>query len=114
MDANIIGNAGVGLAQGLEKGISNAYQINRQGMTDRLAIQKMAEESKAREMTTSMQSAQLDLFKEQIKKLNEDRLQKTAYNATNAYFTDGNYRHLNNALQETPELKSLFGNVSRT
>lgn len=113
MDANIIGNAGVGLAQGLERGLQNAYQINRQGMTDRLAIQKMAEESKAREMTANMQNVQMEQMQLQLAEFKKTKLKETAYNATNAYFTDGNYRHLNNALQETPELKSLFGNVSR-
>lgn len=113
MDANIIGNAGVGLAQGLERGLQNAYQINRQGMTDRLAIQKMAEESKAREMTANMQNVQMEQIQIQLAELKKAKLKETAYNATNAYFTDGNYRHLNNALQETPELKSLFGGITR-
>lgn len=113
MDANIIGNAGVGLAQGLERGLQNAYQINRQGMTDRLAIQKMAEESKAREMSTNMQNVQMEQMQLQLAEFKKAKLKETAYNATNAYFTDGNYRHLNNALQETPELKSLFGGITR-
>ena len=113
MDANILGNVGVGLAQGLERGLQNAYQINRQGMTDRLAIQKMAEESKAREMTANMQNVQMEQMQLQLAEFKKTKLKETAYNATNAYFTDGNYRHLNNALQETPELKSLFGGITR-
>ena len=113
MDANILGNVGIGLSQGLEKGLQNAYQINRQGMTDRLAIQKMAEESKAREMTANMQNVQMEQMQMQLAELKKAKLKETAYNATNAYFTDGNYRHLNNALQETPELKSLFGGITR-
>lgn len=113
MDANILGNVGIGLSQGLEKGLQNAYQINRQGMTDRLAIQKMAEESKAREMTANMQNVQIEQMQMQLAELKKAKLKETAYNATNAYFTDGNYRHLNNALQETPELKSLFGGITR-
>lgn len=113
MDANIIGNAGVGLAQGLERGLQNAYQINRQGMIDRLAIQKMAEEAKAREMTANMQNVQMEQMQMQLAEFKKAKLKETAYNAINAYFTDGNYRHLNNALQETPELKSLFGGIIR-
>ena len=38
MDANILGNVGIGLSQGLEKGLQSAYQINRQGMMDRIQI----------------------------------------------------------------------------
>ena len=113
MNANIIGNAGVGLAQGLERGLQNAYQINRQGMIDRLAIQKMAEEAKAREMTANIQNVQMEQMQMQLAELKKAKLKETAYNAINAYFTDGNYRHLNNALQETPELKSLFGGITR-
>jgi len=113
MDANILGNVGIGLSQGLEKGLQNAYQINRQGMMDRLSIQKMAEESKARQVTMSTQELQMQQMKIQLEQLQKNKLKETAYNATNAFFEDGNYRHLNNALQETPELKSLFGNVTR-
>lgn len=113
MDANIIGNVGAGLAQGLERGLQNAYQINRQGMTDRLAIQKMAEESRARQVTQSTQELQMEQMQLQLAEFKKAKLKEAAYNATNAYFTDGNYRHLNNAFQETPELKSLFGNVAR-
>lgn len=113
MDANIIGSIGLGLSQGLERGIQNAYQINRQGMIDRLAIQKMAEESQARQMTMSIQELQMQQMQMQLAEFKKAKLKETAYNAINAYFTDGNYRHLNNALQETPELKSLFGGITR-
>lgn len=113
MDANILGNVGVGLAQGLERGVQNAYQINRQGMMDRLSIQKMAEESKARQVTMSTQELQMQQMKIQLEQLQKNKLKETAYNATNAFFEDGNYRHINNALQETPELKQLFKGVTR-
>lgn len=113
MDANIIGSIGLGVSQGLEKGMQNAYQINRQGMQDRLAIQKMAEESQARQMTMSTQELQMQQMQMQLKQLKEDKLKRTAYDATNAFFEDGNYRHLNNALQSDPEIKSLFMGVTR-
>ena len=113
MDANIIGSIGLGVSQGLERGIQNTYQINRQGMQDRMAIQKMAEESQARQMTMSTQELQMQQMQMQLKQLKEDKLRRTAYDATNAFFEDGNYRHLNNALQSDPELKSLFMGVTR-
>lgn len=113
MDANIIGSIGLGVSQGLERGIQNTYQINRQGMQDRMAIQKMAEESQARQMTMSTQELQMQQMQMQLKQLKEDKLKRTAYDATNAFFEDGNYRHLNNALQSDPELKSLFMGVTR-
>ena len=113
MEANILGNVGIGLSQGLERGLQNAYQINRQGMIDRLAIQKRAEEAKAREMTANIQNVQMEQMQMQLAELKKAKLKETAYNAINAYFTDGNSRHLNNTLQETPELKSLFGGITR-
>lgn len=113
MDANIIGSIGVGVSQGLERGIQNTYQINRQGMQDRRAIQKIAEESQARQMTMSTQELQMQQMQMQLKQLKEDKLKRTAYDATNAFFEDGNYRHLNNALQSDPEIKSLFMGVTR-
>lgn len=113
MDANIIGSIGLGVSQGLERGIQNTYQINRQGMQDRMTIQKMAEESQARQMTMSTQELQMQQMQMQLKQLKEDKLKRTAYDATNAFFEDGNYRHLNNALQSDPELKSLFMGVTR-
>ena len=113
MDANIIGSIGLGVSQGLEKGIQNAYQITRQGMQDRMAIQKMAEESQARQMTMSTQELQMQQMRLQLEALQQDKLKRTAYDATNAFFEDGNYRHLNNALQSNPDLKQLFMGVTR-
>ena len=113
MDANIIGSIGLGISQGLEKGMQNAYQINRQGMQDRLAIQKMAEDSQYKQQTMDAQALQMEKFREELATMRATKLKETAYNATNAYFTDGNFRHLNNALQENPDLKKIFGGVTR-
>ena len=113
MDANIIGSIGLGISQGLEKGMQNTYQINRQGMQDRLAIQKMAEESQYKQQAMDAQALQMEKFREELATMRTAKLKETAYNATNAYFTDGNFRHLNNALQENPDLKKVFGGVTR-
>jgi hypothetical protein len=117
MDANIIGGIGLGVSQGLEKGLQNAYQINRQGTLDRLAIQKMAEDSQFKQQAMGMQQNQYEV---QMQKMQMDldsmkkaKLKETTYNALNGYMTDGNPRWINQALTESPELKKMFGNVVR-
>lgn len=99
MDANIIGNAGVGLAQGLERGLQNAYQINRQGMTDRLQIQKMAEDSKYKEQSSNMQQKEFDL---KMREYDMKFAVQEQYMAFDAYTADGDVDHLNRLLKKSP------------
>lgn len=117
MDANIIGSIGLGVSQGLEKGMQNAYQINRQGMQDRLAIQKMAEDSQYKQQARAMQQNQYEVqmqkMQMELDSMKKAKLKETTYNALNGYMTDGNPRWLNQALTESPELKKMFGNVVR-
>lgn len=117
MDANILGSIGQGVAQGLERGTQNAYNIQNQGMNQRLQIQKMAEDQQYKQqmlsMSQSQHAVQMEQMQLQIEGLKQAKLKETTYNAINGYLTDGNPRWLNGALQENPELQKLFGGVTR-
>lgn len=117
MDANILGSIGQGISQGLERGTQSAYNIQQQGMNQRLQIQKMAEEQQYKQqmlsMSQSQHAAQMEQMQLQIEGLKLAKLKETTYNAINGYLTDGNPRWLNGALQENPELQKLFGGVTR-
>lgn len=116
MDNNI-GAAFVGLSQGLEQGIQNSYNIEHQGIQDRLAIQKYAEDSQYKQQSMQMEKSKYDLQMEQmqtqLEALKKDKLKTTAFQAFDGYMTDGNPRWFNQALQENPDLSKLFGNVVR-
>jgi len=117
MDANTIGSIGQGIAQGLERGIQNTYNIQNQGVSQRLQIQKMAEDSQYKQQMLNMQQdqskVQIEQMQLQIDGLKQAKLKETTHNAINGYLTDGNPRWLNGALQENPELQKLFGGITR-
>lgn len=117
MDANIVGSIGQGIVQGLERGTQNAYNIQNQGIGQRMQIQKMAEDSQYKQQMLSMHQdqskLQLEQMQLQIDGLKQAKLKETTHNAINGYLTDGNPRWLNGALQENPELQKLFGGVTR-
>lgn len=115
MDANILGNVGIGLSQGLEKGLQSAYQINRQGMMDRIQIQKMAEDSQYKQQYMAMKQ---DSFEQQKKefdlKMREYDMKFATieqYAAFDAYSADGDVEHLNRLLKRSPITQERAGAV---
>lgn len=115
MDANILGNVGVGLSQGLERGINSAYQINRQGMMDRIQIQKMAEDSQYKQQDMAMKQNSFEQQKKEFElKLHEYDMKFATieqYSAFDAYSVDGDVEHLNRLLKRSPLTKERAGAV---
>ncbi len=109
MNANILGNAGIGISQGLEKGLQNAYRINRQGFSDRQAIQKAAEDSQYKQQDMSMRKQEFEQkVKEYDYKIREFDIKLATmdqYAAFDAYSVDGDVSHLNNLLKKSPLTK---------
>lgn len=113
MDANIFGSIGQGIAQGMERGIQNAYNIQQQGFNQRLQIQKMASEQQSNEIKKTQLELQTEQMRIQLDEYKKKQLNETASRAYASYMDDGNPRHLNNMLQESPDLRKLFQGVVR-
>lgn len=115
MDANILGSVGIGLSQGLEKGLQSAYQINRQGMMDRIQIQKMAEDSQYKQQDMAMKQNSFEQQKKEFElKLHEYDMKFATieqYSAFDAYAVDGDVEHLNRLLKRSPLTKERAGAV---
>jgi len=113
MDANIFGSIGQGISQGLERGMQNAYNVQQQGFNQRLQIQKMATEQQTNEIRKSQLELQTEQMRIQLDEYKKKQLNETASRAYASYMDDGNPRHLNNMLQESPDLRELFQGVVR-
>lgn len=114
-NGNFIGNAFVGVTQGLAQGLQNQYAMNRQTITDRAQLQKMADDQQYRSQTMDMQQKQFEQnTKEWEQKMKEFDM-KFAYleqsSAFDAYSADGDVSHLNRLLQKSPMTKDRAGVV---
>lgn len=109
MDANIFGNIGLGIAQGLERGTQNAYNIQNQGMSQRLQIQKMAEDSQYKQQMLSMSQdsagRQQKEFEAKMREYDMKFAVQDQYAAFEAYSADGDVSHLNRLLAKSPLTK---------
>ncbi len=109
MDANIFGSIGLGIAQGLERGTQNAYNIQQQGINQRLQIQKMAEDSQYKQQMMSMQKDSSEQQRKEFELKMREYDMKFAtmeqYTAFDAYSADGDVGHLNRMLSKSPLTK---------
>lgn len=109
MDANIVGSIGQGIVQGLERGTQNAYNIQNQGINQRLQIQKMAEDSQYKQQMLNMSqdsaSRQQKEFDLKLREYDMKFAVQDQYAAFEAYSADGDVSHLNRMLTKSPLTK---------
>lgn len=109
MDANILGNVGLGITQGLERGMQNAYNIQNQGINQRLQIQRMAEDQQYKQQMLSMSQdsaeRQQKEFEAKMREYDMKFAVQDQYAAFEAYSADGDVSHLNRMLAKSPLTK---------
>lgn len=112
-----IGQGFAGASQGFERGLQNQAQIEQQGFSNRLALQKYAAEqeknTKLMDFAQQDQDMKMKQYDLQIKQLQSKLNQTAIYNAFNGYLTDGDTRWFNTPLQEDENIRKLSGGVSR-
>lgn len=109
------GNIFAGVAQGLERGLTNVARIQANERKAQLQEQDLAFRQNIQQQQLDIQQSESDaklaLLEQKLADLENKNLKQATFSAFRAYDESGNIKYLNKALQDNPKLKEVHQSI---